>query len=386
LSQERVFWLAWSQIEGIGPTLLLRLQHHFGTLESAWNASPQELEGVEGVGRQTAELVIRRRSHLDPEKLLHIHTQANPQFWTPADPLYPRLLLEMPDPPPVLYYRGEVEPLEQEGIIPAIAIVGTREPSDYGRRWTRRVSAALAQAGFTVVSGLAEGVDTEAHASCLGAGGRTIAVLGTGVDVVYPPSNRRLTEQICQQGLLMSEYPRGTQPDRPHFPRRNRLIAGLSRAVLVLEAPQKSGALITARLANDYGRDVYALPGSLDNARCIGCLELINNGAHLILGIKALLDQLGTLPQLPIRRSNPTQLSLFDSSSAPTEPSTPQPLSLAPDLQAVLHVIPEEAIAVDTIVSQSRLETGIVLSALAQLELLGLVTQVPGMRYQKAEG
>lgn len=382
MSEERAYWLAWSKISGIGPILLLRLHHHFGTLAEAWVASKTELEAVEGFGEQIAALAVAGRSRLDPDELLQQHEQENPHFWTPADAGYPRLLLEMSDPPPVLYYSGVVEPLENQGIIPCVAIVGTREPTDYGRRWTRRITAALAQAGFTVVSGLAEGVDTETHQTCLGAGGRTIAVLGTGVDVVYPWSNRNLSKQVEQNGLLVSEYPAGSQPDRVHFPRRNRIIAGLSRAILVMEAPHKSGALITARLANEYGREVYALPGSLDNSRSRGCLELINTGAHMILGEKSLLAALENLPQLDDARSPISQLSIFDE-EADIEMSSPQPILLEPLLKQVFEAVSLEPLAVDLIVQKTGLETGAVLSALAQLELMELISLLPGMRYQR---
>jgi len=368
--QERAYWLAWSTISGVGPVLLMRLKQHFGQLSVAWQASPGELSKVEGFGQQTIETIGIARSQTDPEMFLQEHLRDNPDFWTPADTDYPRLLLEIPDPPPILYYRGRVAPDENCGIVPTVAIVGTRSPSEYGRRWTRKLASALTQAGFTVVSGLAEGVDTEAHHSCLQAGGRTIAVLGTGVDVVYPWKNQKLSQQILKQGLFVSEYPAGTQPDRVNFPRRNRIIAGLCRATLLIEAPQKSGALITTRLANDYGRDVYVLPGSLDNPRSRGCLELLNAGAHLILGEDHLLELLGALPQiLPVSGSSPpAQLPLFE---------------LTADLQTILNTVPAVGVTVDTIVHQTNLPTGNVLSALAQLELMGLVEQLPGMQYQR---
>lgn len=378
MSKERAFWLAWSQIPGIGSVLIRRLNQHFGSLSIAWEATAPELGAVEGFGVLTAETTLRERHKLHPWQLLEQHEQDNPDFWTPDDPDYPQLLLEIPDPPAVLYFRGVVDFLENQGTVPAIAIVGTRNPSDYGRRWSRKLSAALAQAGFTVVSGLAEGVDTEAHHSCLTVGGRTIAVLGTGVDVIYPWFNRELAQQIVQQGLLLSEHPAGTQPDRPNFPRRNRIIAGLCRATLIIEAPHKSGALITARLANDYGRDVYALPGSLDNPRSKGCLELLNQGAHVILGEKELLDLLGTLPQLHQAVAAPvaTQLTLLQEDLPPTP-------DLEPDLHRVLQAVTLEPTNLDYIVQQTGLATATVLSGLSQLELMGLVSLLPGMRYQR---
>lgn len=381
MAQERAFWLAWSNIPGTGSILIQRLRQHFGTLAAAWSAPIAELGAVHGFGAQNTATIASARSAIDPEQLLIQHEQANPGFWTPADADYPQLLLEIPDFPPILYYHGTVERLENQGIVPAIALVGTRNPSDYGKRWTHKLTTHLTQAGFTIISGLATGIDTEAHHACLKKGGRTIAVLGTGVDVTYPYSNRNLAQSIAKQGLLVSEYPAGTLPDRANFPRRNRIIAGLSRAILVIEAPQKSGALITARLANDYNRDVYALPGSLDNPCSRGSLELLNQGAQVILGTDELLQALGSLPQL----HSSTQLSLL-----PLEPSHLSPASLPPDLtpelQAIFQILPavtEKAIALDYIVEQTGQSTSAVLSALSHLELMELITQVPGMRYRR---
>jgi DNA processing protein len=369
LADERAFWLAWSQVSGTGSILIQRLRLHFGTLAAAWVAPIAELEAVSGFGAQNTGTIVTSRQSIDPEELLQQHEKDNPCFWTPADDDYPRLLLEIPDYPPILYYQGTIEKLENQGVTPAIGMVGTRSPSDYGKKWTQKLTRCLTQAGFTIVSGLAAGIDTEAHQTCIKGGGRTIAVLGTGVDVTYPASNRHLAESMVKQGLLVSEYPAGTQPDRANFPRRNRIIAGLSRATLVIEAPQKSGALITARLANDYNRDVYALPGSLDNPRSRGCLELLTQGAQVILGEDELLEALGNIPQL----HSSSQLSLL--ATAPPD--------LAPELQAVYDVLTLEAIALDYIIEQTGQPTSSVLSTLSHLELLGLVTSLPGARYRR---
>jgi len=368
LTGERAYWLAWSRISGIGPVLLRRLQQYFGNLESAWQAGYGELQAVEGFGEQTVNGIIKERSQLNPEQFLAQHQQQNPFFWTPADSDYPRLLLEIPSPPPVLYYRGQLQPSEIQGLVPAVAIVGTRDPSDYGRRWTRKISTVLAKKGFLIVSGMAEGIDTEAHRACLEAGGRTIAVFGTGVDVVYPHRNQELYQQILTHGVAVSEYPDGTPPDRVHFPRRNRVIAGLSRAVLVMEAPHKSGALITAHIANDFFRDVYVLPGSLDNTRCLGCLGLLNRGANAILGERQLLEMLEGMPQL----------DLFPQ----TNPAEKLP-NLSPQMKQVWQAIAYEPTSFDTIVEQTGLSAGLVSSSLLELELMGLISQQPGMRYQK---
>lgn len=377
--EERTFWLAWSQISGVGPILLKRLQQHFGTLAAAWEATPAKLRQVEGFGAKTVEAVVGKRSQIDPEKFLQQHLQKNPYFWTPADAEYPRLMLETPNPPAVLYYRGKVQPQENQGITPTVAIVGTRQPSEYGIRWTRRISAALAKQGFTIVSGMADGIDTEAHRACLEAGGRTLAVFGTGVDVVYPSHNRGLYEQILSNGLALSEYSAGTPPDRTRFPARNRIIAGLSRAVLVMEAPVKSGALITADVAKDFGRDVYVLTARLDDLKSLGCLNLLKQGAAPIpIEFDELLKMLGAKP--PLATENFDSLPLFAQSLPSNQPPLPD---LEPELKQVLQAVSSEPVPVDLIVQQAGLAAGSVSSALLQLELMGLVTQLPGMRYQR---
>lgn len=380
--EERTYWLAWSQINGIGPILLQRLQQHFNTLAEAWMAKPVDLMRVDGFGRQTIETTLQAREKINPEEFIEKHLIKNPYFWTPADSDYPRLLLEIHSPPPVLYYRGNVDVKENQGITPTVAIVGTRSPSEYGRKWTRKFSTALAKNGFTVVSGLAAGIDTEAHTSCLEAGGRTLAVFGTGVDIVYPKPNERLCDRILQQGLAISEYPAGTQPNKTNFPRRNRIIAGLSRATIVIEAPHKSGALITAYQANEFCRDVYVLTARLDDERSFGCLELLSKGAHPILPSSdrllsedRLLEMLGAIPKLDTAQ----QLSLF-----PANPTVEKQVpSLEPELAMVLSAIESGSSSFDTIVEAAGLETGTVSSILLQLELLGLVSQLPGMRYQR---
>lgn len=377
---ERAFWLAWSQLPKAGAILLQRMEHHFGSLAAAWQAEAIALSAVEGVGIQTAQSWVQQRQRIDPIALLEQHLHANPHFWTPGDDLYPRLLLEIPNPPPVLYYRGIVEPQENQGLKPAIAIVGTRDVTDYGRRWTYRLSRQLAERGFTIISGMAQGVDTQAHRGCLDAGGRTIAVFGTGVDIIYPPGNQALYNQILEKGLVISEYPTGVQPNRAHFPQRNRIVAGLSRAVLVTEAPTQSGALITARLANEFGRDIYVLPGRIDDQNSKGCLGLISKGAQVLISEGYLLELLSQIPQLdPVvsKESAPTQqLSLFPASPAPVPP-------LLPLQHQVLEAVRMEPTSVDAIIQQTGLTSAEVSSTLLELELLGLVSQLPGMRYQR---
>ena len=365
MEQEQSYWLAWSQISGIGAATLKKIHQHFGSLKTAWTAPAITFAEIDGLGNKFLTAIQQGRAKINPEELLAQHLKQNPQFWIPADATYPRLLLEIPSPPPLLYYLGQVEPTENQGIKPMIGIVGTRKPTEYGKRWTKKITQALVQHGFGIVSGMAAGIDAIAHSSCLEANGRTIAVLGTGVDTVYPYSNRALYQQLQTQGLIISEYPAQTKPDRNHFPARNRIIAGLCRAVLIMEAPQRSGALITARFANDFCRDVYVLPGSLDNIQSLGCLELLNSGAHVVLGIEHLLEMLGTMPCLD------------------RIPLMPQPIpKLEPELERIYRLINQESVALDVIVEQTGKSTSEILAALSQLELMDLIAQLPGMRYQ----
>ncbi|MEM9136105.1 MAG: DNA-processing protein DprA [Cyanobacteria bacterium P01_F01_bin.42] len=380
MSSERAYCLAWSQITGVGPVIVRRLLQSFGSLSVAWGADAGELKAISGVGDRLLSAISRAQKSVRPADLLAQHSQKNPQFWTYVDADYPRLLKEITDPPLVLYYRGNPTDAELSGLQPAIGIVGTRDPSDYGKRWTHRIATSLARNGFTVVSGMAEGIDTQAHRSCLSTQKRTFGVLGTGVDVVYPLRNRGLYEQICQHGCVVSEYPAGTQPSRAHFPRRNRIIAGLCRSIIVMEAPQKSGALITAYLANDYGRDVYVLPGSLDNPRAMGCLGLLCRGAQVILNEGHLLDMLGKIPQLDETNPPATLAQL----AIPLDISEPE-TKLLKLIQNLCQKQGESSLSFDLLVQNSDQPTGTLSSLLLQLELAGHVVQLPGMRYALAK-
>jgi DNA processing protein len=372
LGDDRAYWLAWSQIAGIGPILLKRIQQQLGQLAIAWEASPTELRRVEGIGDKLIQGIIAQRPKIQVDALYAQYTDRNAQFITPADPEYPAALWETPDPPALLHYRGNLGLLEAAR---PIAIVGTRDITAYGRRWTDRLSAGLTQQGMTIVSGLAAGVDTVAHQSCLDAGGTTIAVLGTGVDLVYPVGNRGLYEQIIARGLLLSEYADGTPGDRRHFPARNRIVAGLCQDTIVTEAGLTSGALITARVAQEYGRQVHVLAGSLDNPQAAGCLKLIAAGAKIIASEEDFLGQFGAVTRSAHRL---------------IQPARPQKTITAPKIPAHLeaiwatigaHVGPIE---LDTIVTQTGLPTGDVLVQLLELELLSVVTQDEGMRYRVA--
>jgi DNA processing protein len=405
---DRQYWLAWSQISGVGPILLKRLQQQFGQLAIAWEADCDTLRTVDGIGEKLSQSIVTQRAKIAPDELFASYTDANPWLITPADPEYPQYLWEIADPPPLLHYRGNLGLLQSVADRQAIALVGTRDITDYGKRWTQRLSASLSGLGWTIVSGMAAGVDTEAHQSCLAAGGRTIAVLGTGVDLVYPSTNRSLYQRIGETGLLLSEYADGTPADRRHFPARNRIVAGLSRATIVLEAGLTSGALITARLAHDHGREVYALAGSLDNPQAAGGLKLISEGAKIIISESSLLTSLGTinhLNQLDLFATSSTSsasTSSASTSSASTSsaalpdptltsartnaPPIALPTPLPANLQALWQVIATscEPIVLDAIVDRTGLPTGDVLGGLLELELMGIVQQDAGMRYLRS--
>ncbi len=393
---ERAYWLAWSQVKDVGPITIKRLHERFGSLALAWQATPADLLTVDGIGLVTADRIGGLRSQINPEQRLQQHEAQYPHFWTPADPEYPKLLWEIPDPPPLLYYRGPLRPNQTPTI--TVGIVGTRRPSPYGRRWTQRLSRRLSQQQFTIVSGMATGVDTHAHQSCLDQGGQTIAVLGTGVDVVYPHSNANLYQRIVETGLILSEYPDGTPPERGHFPRRNRIIAGLSHATLVTEAPERSGALITAYLANDYGRHVYALTDGLDNPTARGCLVLVNTGAAIVMGEDHLVTDLlniGIANNTPAKDDNihpgprngtvDSQQNRADHTpeNIPGTQSATETVQLDGDLQHIFQMIPHEPINLDNLVKTTQLDTSVLLSGLLQLELAGVIAQLPGGQYQR---
>jgi len=278
---------------------------------------------------------------------------------------YPEALRWIPEPPPVLYIWGT---LRYEDSL-AVAVVGSRKPSPYGQMAAQRLSAELAQYGFTAVSGLARGVDSLAHQGALQAGGRTIAVLGSGINVVYPPEHRRLYEAIHEQGAVVSEFPFDTKPDRWNFPRRNRIISGLTLGTLVVEASDQSGSLHTARHALEQGREVFAVPGRIDAPSSRGTNNLIKRGAKLVEGIDDMLEEFPEAVRLAIRQRGPAPV--------PTD-AAPMPTDLTPEEARVLGLVPPEETHIEAIIHASQLPAQAVASILLTLELRGLVRQFPG--------
>ena len=385
--REKIYWLAWSKIKGLGPVSVQKIYAHFGSLEQAWFSPFTEYAHIDGIGRKTLSSIQQEKAKINPEQLFRQHEEKNPHFCTPSDSEYPQLLLEIPSSPAVLYYSGNLQLAQTATVNHLIGIVGTRNPTEHGRRWTYKISKCLAENGFVIVSGLADGIDGIAHRGCLDGGGKTIAVLGNGLDRAYPRKNKQLMAEIAEKGLILTEYAQGTVPEKGNFPARNRIVAGLSRAVLVMEAPEKSGALITARYANEFNRDVYTLPNTPDNLQSRGCLGLIHKGAEIIIAEDELLSSLGAIPSFS--PPSPQQLSLFSTTITPEVtsenqvPPTSQSPNLAPPLNLVYQAVKNEATSLDMIVNNSGLSGAEVSAILLQLELEGLVAQLPGMMYRK---
>ena len=351
------YWVGFNIVRGIGPTRLRALLDYFGDIERAWHAPVEELHST-GLDRRSLENLLAARAALDLDRMLERIATAGAQVLTWESPGYPRLLREISDPPPVLYVKGAL--VEEDAW--AIAIVGTRRASAYGREVTRQLSAALARSGITIVSGLARGIDAEAHWAALKAGGRTIAVLGCGIDQVYPPEHRQLAEEITAHGALVSDYPLGTQPEGVNFPPRNRIISGLSLGVLVTEAGVRSGALITADYAAEQGRDVFAVPGSILARSSAGTNALVRDGAKVVLGPEDILEELNLT--MVAEQTEARQVLPSDATEA-----------------ALLARLSAEPAHVDELQQQVGLPIAQVTSTLALMELKGMVRQVGGMKY-----
>ncbi|HEU0294296.1 MAG TPA: DNA-processing protein DprA [Anaerolineales bacterium] len=354
---DKKFWVGFNLIKGIGAVRMQGLVAHFGDLESAWKAAPAELAQA-GLGLKVIERVVQARENVNLEQVWEKIQKQGIQILTWHDEAYPQRLKEIDQPPPVLYVRGEYLPDD----LFAVAVVGTRRVTAYGRQITEELAAFLAANGMTVISGLARGVDAIAHQTALKAGGRTIAVLGSGVDKIYPPEHRTLAEQMMERGAILSDYAPGTQPEASNFPPRNRIISGLSLAVVVVEAGETSGALITAEFAAEQGREVFAVPGSILAPQSKGTNKLIQNGALPLLSVNDLMQA------LDITRVG--------------EQKAARKIMPADAIEAkLLTVLTNEPMHVDEIRNQSELPIEKVSAALVLMELKGMVRQVGGMNY-----
>ena len=357
MDDPRAYWVGWNLVKGVGAVRFRALLAAFGDAQTAWQAAPEALRAAGLYEKQVANLVKVRSQGLMEKHWAQIQTNGI-QVLTWDDETYPRRLKEIDQPPPVLYLRGALLPEDEW----AVAIVGTRRVTAYGRSVTEELAAILARNGVTVISGLARGVDSIAHQAALNAGGRTMAVMGTGVDQIYPPENQRLAEKMLQQGALLSDYPLGTQPEGTNFPPRNRLISGLSLAVVVVEAGQTSGALITATFAAEQGREVFAVPGNITAPQSQGTNRLIQDGATPLLNPQQVLEALN-LTMVTEHRTARRVL--------PSDPVEKQ----------VYQVLGAEPLHVDEIRLRTEMPIEQVSATLALMELKGMVRQVGGMNY-----
>ncbi len=351
------YWIGINLVKGIGAVRLRALLDFFGDAKSAWEGSSADLRAA-GLSKNLVERFLKARSDVDLDTLWDEIAAKNIRVMTWDDADYPARLREISQPPPILYLRGDF--VEDDAW--AVAIVGTRRITSYGRQVTEEIAAFLAQNGVTVVSGLARGVDGIAHQAALNAGGRTFAVLGSGVDRVYPPEHRNLAEAIIGSGAILSDYPPDTPPEASNFPPRNRIISGLSMATIVIEAGETSGALITANFAVEQGREVFAVPGNIFAPQSKGPNRLIQNGAHPLLKTRDILEVLDL--------------------TRVTEQRTARKTLPADGTEArLLGALSYKPLHVDEIRAKTGLAVEKVSSTLVMMELKGMVRHVGGMNY-----
>jgi DNA processing protein len=355
---DELYWFALKSVPLVGNVTFRRLLEHFSSPQRVMAAVEDELASVRGVSRAAASAIVSHEWRPFAEQECERVARCNARIVTFLAAEYPKILFEIPDPPPFLYVRGELPDVE-----PAIAIVGSRRASTYGRQVTARLARELAGHGVTVVSGMARGIDTAAHRGALDGNGRSIGVLGCGIDVIYPPENSGLFAEMAEKGSLVSEFPMQTLPLAENFPRRNRIISGLCRGVLVVEALENSGSLITAQYALDQGREVFAVPGNITSAASRGTNRLIREGAKLVAETKDMLDELNCRTGVGGERLAPPRFEL------------------TPPEASIYALLAEGPLHIDDIIVKSALTVGDVSAILLRLELKGAIMQLPGKHF-----
>ncbi len=355
---DKKYWLGFNLVKGIGPAKMQALVDAFDSLEAAWRASEPQLKRL-GLDQRAINSLLEARATLDLEAAWQAVEKAGIHLLTWDDPGYPTYLREIPTPPPVLYLQGELQEVDRL----AVAVVGTRRLTGYGRQVTRDLVAGLVQNGVTIVSGLARGIDAIAHKTAVEMNGRTLAVLGSGLDCIYPGENRALAQQIAAgHGAIISEYGLGVQPEAKNFPPRNRVISGLSLGVVVIEAGEQSGALITTKFAVEQDREVFAVPGNITSPASRGPNRLIQQGAKLVTCVEDILEELNL--QLVVEQTA-VQLAL---------PESAEELALYTHLTA-------QPVHIDELSRMTGLPSSTISSTLTLMELKGMVRQVGGMNY-----
>lgn len=392
LTNETISLIHLNLIQGVGLKTVQCLRDVFGSTERALRAAPDEIRKIEQLSPAIRDLLIHKPVLYPIERELELIHTYGCQVVTLYDAAYPPHLKEIDTPPFVLYVRGELVP--EDAI--SVAVVGSRNAKDYGRKVSYRLSYQIAQRGLTVVSGFAKGIDTAAHRGALEAGGKTIAVMGNGLSLIYPAANRDLAKKIETSGALVSEFPMAARPKPRNFPRRNRIISGLTLGTVVVEASNRSGALITARLAAEQNREVFAVPGEIFSQLSAGTHKLINEGAKLINTVDDLINELPpyVLSQIqphtspapvPDMEAVPTHASPAERNDTEPIPETPPPPpDLTPDEKTIFEAIEVPSSHIDTIVRTTQLPISQVSSVLLMLELKGIVQQLPGKQFTKS--
>ena len=358
-SENRVDWLALHLVPGLGNMAFKKLLERFGDPAEVFRAKLTDLAQVEGLRKQVAQRILEREFSLDPQSVLKDLEKHEARLVIFPDSDYPDPLREIHDPPMVLYSKGAAIP----GKSTFVAIVGSRNSTPYGVKTAENLAQGLARRGLGIVSGLARGIDSAAHWGCIEGRGFTIGVLGTGIDAIYPPSNKKLFEAMFEKGAVISEFPLKTPPEPKNFPIRNRLISGLCRGVIVVEATMKSGSLITASVALEQGREVFAVPGSVHSFKSQGCHFLIKQGARLVENADDVLDELGLNYAYTAKKDSYAEPSL-----PPMEDSE----------KKVYDLIGDYPVHIDDIVREGNLEPGAASAVLMRMELKGIIRQLPG--------
>jgi DNA processing protein len=358
-------YIVLNSLRLVGPVRVRKLKEALGPVENLFNGKGFSSAKIEGIGQGVAESIRGWEKSFDLKKELEEIKKLKLQIVDCEDEDYPKQLLEIYDPPMVLYYKGNLEAARKR----SIAVVGSRNTTYYGLETAKKLSYQMAYAGLTVGSGLARGIDTAAHQGALAAKGRTLAVIGSSLDLVYPPENRALAEMIAEtNGVVLSEFCLGTAPDKQTFPMRNRIVSGLSNGVLVVEAGEQSGALITARMALDQGRQVFAIPGRINDASSKGCHRLIKDGAKLVESVEDILQEFEFLfPKIE------------------GEPRKAWPEDLTQEEVLLLNTLELNEIHLDEIIRKSGLPSAKVSSTLLRLEMRKLVRQLPGKHFVKTD-
>jgi DNA processing protein len=358
-------WIALSRVPGLGCVNFKKLAEYFGDPTEAFIAPADALVKIQGLDPNVINGLRHFSAWAEMEAEVSRAEKAAIKIVPFTDPIYPARLRLIADPPPVLYVRGEIRDQDER----AVAVVGSRSASDYGRRVARDLCRGLASLGFTVVSGMARGIDGAAHEAALNGGGRTLAVLGSGVDRAYPPEHDKLYQRISESGAVISEFALGTGPVAFNFPVRNRLISGLSLGVVVVEATEKSGSLITASLALEQGREVFAVPGEAGASRSRGTHQLIRQGARLVETVNDIVEEIA--PQLCAPKQN-----------AESAPRRALPEHLGDEFQKVFALFQEQSLQIDEVIERSGCSPSRISEILLELELLGYIKQLPGKKYR----